>query len=63
MDDILDKKNIGTFILCTDRTELSTAEVHEVYKKRQEIQESFKGYGDTLGCTASYMRSHKGMEC
>ena len=58
MEDILDKKNIGTFILCTDRTELSASEVYEIYKRRQEIEQSFKGYDDTLGCTASYMRSH-----
>ena len=63
MEDIQDKKNIGTFILCTDRTELSAAEVYEIYKRRQEIEQSFKGYDDTLGCSASYMRSHEGMEC
>lgn len=41
-EDILDRKNIVTFILCNDRTELSVAKVYEVYKRRQEIQESFK---------------------
>lgn len=63
MEDILDRKSIGTFILCTDRTELSASEVYGIYKRRQEIEQSFKGYDDTLGCTASYMRSHEGMEC
>ena len=63
MEDIQDKKSIGTFILCTDRIELSAAEVYEIYKRRQEIEQSFRGYDDTLGCTASYMRSHEGMEC
>lgn len=63
MEDVLDKKSIGTFILCTDRTELSASEVYRIYKRRQEIEQSFKGYDDTLGCTASYMRSHEGMEC
>lgn len=63
MEDILDKKSIGTFILCTDRAELGPAEVYGIYKRRQEIEQSFKGYDDTLGCTASYMRSHERMEC
>lgn len=63
MEDVLDKKSIGTFILCTDRTELSASEVYGIYKRRQETEQSFKGYDDTLGCTASYMRSHEGMEC
>lgn len=63
MEDVPDKKSIGTFILCTDRTELSASEVYEIYKRRQEIEQSFKGYDDTLGCTSSYMRSHDGMEC
>lgn len=63
MEDIQDKKSIGTFILCTDRTELSAEEVYVIYKRRQEIEQSFKSYDDTLGCTASYMRSHEGMEC
>lgn len=63
MEDIQDRKSIGTFILCTDRTELSASKVYEIYKRRQEIEQSFKGYDDTLGCTASYMRSHEGMEC
>lgn len=41
-EDILDRKNIVTFILGNDRTELSATKVYEVYKRRQEIQESFK---------------------
>jgi Transposase len=63
IEDILDKKSIGTFILCTDRKELKATEVYEIYKRRQEIEQSFKGYDDVLGCTASYMRSHEGIEC
>ena len=63
LDDVSDRKSIGTFILCTDRKELSALDVYEIYKRRQEIEQSFKGYDDTLGCTASYMRSHEGMEC
>ena len=35
-EDILDRKNIVTFILCNDRTGLSASEVYEVYKKKQE---------------------------
>ena len=63
MEDVLDKKSIGTFVLCTDRTGLGASEAYEMYKRRQEIEQSFKGYDDTLGCTASHMRSHEGMEC
>lgn len=63
IDDVNARRNIGTFILCTDRTELSAEDVYIAYKRRQEIEQSFKGYDDTLGCTASYMRSHEGLEC
>jgi len=49
-------KGIGTFILKTNRLDLNSQQVHHLYKTRQEIEQTFKSYDNTLDCSASYMR-------
>jgi len=49
-------KEIGTFILRTNRLDLNSQQVHHLYKTRQEIEQTFKSYDNTLDCSASYMR-------
>jgi transposase len=49
-------KGIGTFVLKTNRLDLNSQQVHHLYKTRQEIEQTFKSYDNTLDCSASYMR-------
>ena len=53
---------IGTFILKTNRLDLNSQQVHHLYKTRQEIEQTFKSYDNTLDCSASYMRDIYSLE-
>lgn len=57
------RSSLGTFILRTDRLELSPADVYRFYKNRQDIEQAFKAYDNDQADTGSYMRTHQGMEC
>ena len=52
----------GTFILKTNRLELNCVQVYYLYKTRQDIEQAFKFYDNTLDASASYMRSHQSFE-
>jgi transposase len=56
------KPDIGTLILRTDRYDLNEAQVYALYKTRQEIEQSFKCYDDTLELEASYMQDTDSFE-
>ena len=49
-------QSIGTFVLKTNRLDLNSQQIHHLYKTRQEIEQTFKSYDNTLDCNASYMR-------
>ena len=48
---------MGTVTIRTNRKELNSAQVYQIYKRRQAIEQFFKTYGDSLDFEASYMRS------
>ena len=52
----------GTFILKTNRLELNCVQAYFLYKTRQDIEQAFKFYDNTLDASASYMRSHQSFE-
>ena len=52
----------GTFILKTNRSELNCAQAYHLYKTRQDIEQAFKSYDDTLDGTGSYMRDQYAFE-
>lgn len=52
----------GTFILKTNRTGLNCAQAYYLYKTRQDIEQAFKSYDDTLDASASYMRDQYSFE-
>ena len=52
----------GTFILKTNRSELNGAQAYYLYKTRQDIEQAFKSYDDTLDGAASYMRDQYSFE-
>ena len=52
----------GTFILKTNRLELNCVQAYYLYKTRQDIEQAFKFYDNTLDASASYMRSHQSFE-
>lgn len=60
---VADRSALGTFILRTDRIDLSPSDVYRFYKNRQDIEQSFKAYDNDQADTGSYMRTHQGMEC
>lgn len=47
---------IGTLILRSDRLDLSEAQTYALYKTRQELEQAFKCYDDTLDLESSYMQ-------
>lgn len=55
-------RNNGTFILKTNRHELNCAQAYCLYKMRQDIEQAFKAYDDTLDAAGSYMRDHDSLE-
>ena len=48
---------MGIVTIRTNRKELNSAQVYQIYKRRQAIEQFFKTYGDSLDFEASYMRS------
>lgn len=48
---------MGTVTIRTNRLDLNAQQVYEIYKQRQEIEQFFKTYGDTMEFEASYMRN------
>lgn len=52
----------GTFVLKTNRDELNPAQAYCLYKTRQDIEQAFKSYDDTLDGAASYMRDVHSLE-
>lgn len=61
-DVLQNRKELGTFMLKTTRVDLNCSQVYMLYKTRQEIEQAFKSYDNTLDCTASYMRDHYSFE-
>ena len=57
-----DTPGIGIFILRTNRLDLNEAQVYALYKTRQEIEQNFKCYDDTLEMDASYMQNPESFE-
>ena len=57
-----DTPGIGTLILKTNRTDLNEAQVYALYKTRQEIEQSFKCYDDTLELESSHMQDTDAFE-
>ena len=53
---------MGTIAIRTDRTELSSQAVYEIYKRRQAVEQFFKTYADTLEMDATWMRSDEATE-
>jgi len=52
----------GTFILKTNKGELNCVQAYCLYKTRQDIEQAFKSYDDTLDGAASYMRDQYSFE-
>lgn len=52
----------GTFILKTNKMELNCVQAYCIYKTRQDIEQAFKSYDDTLDAAASYMRNQYSFE-
>lgn len=57
-----EKEEIGTITIKTTRTDLDEIEIYTMYKRRQEIEQFFKTYGDTLEFDASYMQNNYSQE-
>lgn len=56
------RNEMGTLILKTDRTDLGEAQIYALYKTRQEIEQTFKCYDDTLELDASFMQNPEAFE-
>lgn len=52
----------GAFILKTNMPGLNCVQAYCLYKTRQDIEQAFKFYDNTLDASASYMRSHQSFE-
>ena len=57
-----ENNKIGTLILRTNRLDLNEAQVYGFYKTRQDLEQAFKGYDDTLELESSYMQDHDAYE-
>lgn len=53
---------MGTITIETTRTELNAEQVYALYKQRQQIEQCFKAYDDSLGFDSSYMHDDTSME-
>ena len=63
MHDVLrDHPGMGTITIETTRTELNARQVFAMYKQRQQIEQCFKAYDDSLGFDSSYMHNDTSME-
>lgn len=56
------RSEIGTLILKTDRLDLDESQIYALYKTRQEIEQNFKCYDDTLDLDASFMQDQEAFE-
>lgn len=61
-DVLADKAEMGTITIQTNRTDLNSEQVYAVWKQRQNIEQYFKTYDDTMDCEASYMRGNDAEE-
>lgn len=56
MDEIFENKaEIGSITIKTNRKELNSCQIYNIYKQRQKIEQFFKTYSSTLDYDASYM--------
>jgi len=56
------RNRIGTLILKTDRLDLDESQIYALYQTRQEIEQNFKCYDDTLDLDASFMQDQDAFE-
>ena len=54
--------DMGTITIETTRTDLNARQVYCMYKQRQQIEQCFKSYDDSLGFDSSYMHDDISME-
>lgn len=54
--------DMGTITIETTRTRLNAEQVYALYKQRQQIEQCFKAYDDSLGFDSSYMHDDISME-
>ena len=59
---IQERSGIGVLILKTDRLDLDESQIYALYKTRQEIEQNFKCYDDTLDLDASFMQDPEAFE-
>ena len=63
MKDVLeDKQEMGTITIKTNRLDLNSEQVYVIWKQRQNIEQYFKTYDDTMDCETSYMRDNTSEE-
>ena len=56
------RNQIGNLILKTDRLDLDESQLYALYKTRQEIEQNFKCYDDTLDLDTSFMQDQDAFE-
>lgn len=61
-DALQEHRDNGTFTLKTNRRDINCVQAYFLYKTRQDIEQAFKSYDDTLDGTASYMRDQYSFE-
>lgn len=59
---IQERNEIGVLILKTDRLDLDESQIYALYKTRQEIEQNFKCYDDTLNLDASFLQDQEAFE-
>jgi transposase len=50
-----ERENTGSFAIKTTRTDLNCRQIYSLYKTRQDIEQCFKSFDNTLDRSASYM--------
>ena len=61
-DVLVSHPDMGTITIETTRTKLNAEQVYALYKQRQQIEQCFKAYDDSLGFDSSYMHDDISME-
>ena len=61
-DVLADKQEMGTITIKTNRTDLNGEQIYAIWKQRQNIEQYFKTYDDTLDNESSYMRDNSSEE-
>lgn len=61
-DKLQEHRTTGTFILKTNRKDINCAQAYYLYKTRQDIEQSFKFFDNTLDAKGSYMQSDVAFE-